>query len=227
MKILDVLNEQIDTKVTDHTTGLNLKVPHLDRRERERVLGRGIANVVLKNKRDPHTVLRHNSNLENTSQDSSNVYYQWLVDTRAYNDNPYFPRIYDKTIISDKTGKKLIKHEIEKLKSIESLPIETIRGLTRNLFDDKAINQILRHTAGRQSWQEMDDYERALIILLNGIEEVFHGSLSSQDDNLNAALKTANELSHKNFFSGSDLHRGNVMVRLTPHGPQLVLTDPI
>lgn len=226
MKIEDILTEQIDTEIKDVNTSLKLKVPHIDRTPLKRELGRGISNIVLKNKRDPHTVIRHNSNLDNPDIDSSSGYYNWLVTTKAFNENPYFPRIYQKTTVSDKSGKRLIKYEIEKLASIESLDITTIRGITERLFDQKFVVRILKSLAGMSSWADTEDDERALLILLNCLEDVFFGN-PSNDESLNAAMAKVKELSKQNYVSGSDLHRGNVMVRLTPHGPQLVLTDPI
>lgn len=228
MRILDIINEQIDTVVKDRSTALKLKTPSIERKERERVLGRGVANLALNNKRDPHTVIRHNSNVDNPGIDSSNVYYTWLVNTKAYNENPYYPRIYQKTTLTDKDAKKLIKYEIEKLKPIDKLDTTMIRALTYKLFDDALINKILKRRASStvNPWHEIADEERALLILLDGLEEVFFGA-TSNDENLNDAMRKVKELSKENFISGSDIHRGNIMVRLTPHGPQLVLTDPI
>lgn len=226
MQIKELLAEQIDTKIRDVNTSLKLTSPHIDRTSLKRELGRGMSNVVLANKRDPHTVIRHNSNVMHPSIDSSNGYYNWLAKSKAFNENPFFPRIYEKVTISDKSGRKLIKYEIEKLSSIEILDIAAVRGMTNNLFDQTTITRILRFAAARKWWSDIDDEERALIILLNCLEDVFFGNPSS-NENLNDAMKTIRELSEQNPVTGSDLHRGNVMVRLTPHGPQLVLTDPI
>lgn len=226
MQIKELLVEQIDTKIRDVNTSLKLTSPHIDRTPPKREIGRGISNVVLANKRDPHTIIRHNSNVVHPSIDSSNVYYNWLAKSKVFNENPFFPRIYEKVTVSDRSGRKLIKYEIEKLSPIEILDIAAMRGLTNRLFDQTTITRILRFTASRSSWADMDDEERALIILLNCLEDVFFGNPSS-DENLNDAMKTIKELSEQNPVTGSDLHRGNVMVRLTPHGPQLVLTDPI
>lgn len=228
MRILDIINEQIQTAVKDHNTALKLKTPSIERTERERVLGRGISNIALDNKRDPHTVIRHNSNVDNPSIDSSHGYYGWLVNTKAYNENPYYPRVYEKSTITDKSGKKLIKYEIEKLSPIETLDLTMIRALTHKLFDDITINKILRRRVSStiNPWHDIDDDERALLILFDGLEEVYYGA-KSRDVYLNAAMQQAKELSDLNYASGSDLHRGNVMVRFTPHGPQLVLVDPI
>jgi hypothetical protein len=223
MKISDILSEQIETKVTDHKTGLNLKVPHLNRHERDRVLGRGIANIVLNNKRDPHTVLRHNSNVINPHVDSSSPYYKWLVSTKAYDSNPYFPRIYARSTVKDKSGKTLITHEIEKLHSLDALEPEVLEGIYTALFDENAIER----ASSFAKKYSMNDKHFKKLILLNCLDWTFDGRVQTSDEQLQQALKKARELSFENEIGGPDMHEENVMVRLTPHGPQLVLTDPI
>jgi hypothetical protein len=138
-----------------------------------------------------------------------------------HQDNPFFPRIYNAKLYRNRNYKGMrdameyfIMVQIEKLIPFSQKNIEDIIPA---LFKQIGIND-------DEEWnfKQIRDYKYAFI----GADTAFLQKTAARSKN--PKFKEAIELLVPYFKQhGMDLHHGNMMIRLTPHGPQLVLTDPL
>jgi len=141
-----------------------------------------------------------------------------------HQDNPFFPRIYHAKIYEDKTGER--KHNILVVQMEKLVPLKSpkIRDSVVEMMRRLGIHEPpSRHD--KETFIDSIDYNLAQ----------FNVGVWRDDDKFkdilrrttNPKFKEAFELMHDGFeLFGTDLHSGNMMVRLTSSGPQLVVIDP-
>lgn len=168
---------------------------------------------------DPHQIsLRQRQPLEKEADIKKDPKYAWAQTAIEYaTDNPFFPRIYDLTVKTDPSGRKLPRYRMEKLQHLDSLPTETLIGMYDSLFNDEA---------PFDPTDSPTSVATSIARKINGAVE--NNNLNSiENEELKDLISVlANMLIHnENFYA--DIHRNNIMVRGTSVGPQLVITDPI
>lgn len=150
---------------------------------------------------DPHMV-----NKKQTRQDTSYAaYVDFLVNNKLAQSNPHFPRIYE---VGDGQWK------------LERLPY-TISDIFN---DDK--NEHYKEMICNIYLKDFDPY-RVTSWDFSKHDNIKLGTYRKALELVDAArikFNQENDGSKKNL--NDDLHPGNIMVRLTAQGPQLVITDP-
>lgn len=134
-----------------------------------------------------------------------------------HQDNPFFPKIYHAKIYKDSTG------DMDHMVMI--IQMEKLVPLTSSKIKDTAVQ--LFKQLGFGKW-ENDIYELPLE-LEKLIFSATHNQLETfLDKSRNPKFKEAVQVivPYIKKQDAGDLHVGNWMLRLTGHGPQLVIIDP-
>lgn len=156
-----------------------------------------------------------------------------------HQDNLFFPKIYHAKLY--KTPQQMdhdygLILQMEKLASFES---DKLKETMPHLFDQLGIrdrHQLVQHIEGENRggskrfkglWQNDPIQALANSIHLALESPTIARILMKETTNpqFSEALKATVPYTHSKKFGG-DLHGGNLMVRLTGHGPQLVIIDP-
>lgn len=180
------------------------------------LLGVGLYARVFKGKK-PGTVIRV-ARLES----KHDPYIKFLKLALKHQDNPYFPRIYNAKLYYNRSKKGtmgrnyILVIEMEKLVSVESEKIEdAFASFLYSLgYDTKEGSGLDRG---------IDRFLNDLTIV-NGRQEIRQRAVSNGYQNLAEAIDVLGQL-FQLFYP--DLHEGNIMIRLTGVGPQLVFIDPV
>lgn len=175
------------------------------------VIGSGVFADVHDNAKDDHMV---NKRLKNTDDpDPYDEYVEFLVNTKVWQSNPHFPRIYITSGTGDYTMEKLVPYkdiEIDMLKAFwdanfEGKPPYNDTPATDEKLELRAKYEIAKHIASRMH----NDKHRETII----------------QPQLKEAVRIVVDLCDEMGFR-LDIHADNFMFRRLPHGIQLVITDP-
>lgn len=232
------LFELIEPKVTNHDTEVN---PHqfdkmmnntgatnptymgngqvpTAKNPKVKVLGAGVYGSAIQpaNSHEAMKISRGTSNLER------DAYFQYVSALARNPDvmmtNPYFPRIYKiKTFANSNTESARRKYfffvQMEKLQPLSSCSREELGYFFNKYASEKLTDDTVQTVS-------MED-------LLDGVGALFHhmfdGSAGVQDKLLRQAKQFITNLK----VGIMDMHSGNIMVRRTSVGPQLVITDPL
>lgn len=180
----------------------------LDGHER---LGSGMEAVVIKSQSDPSVIKIVAT--EDELQD--NAYMQYILLSKKHSShNPYLPRV--ESIKHIKSRDKLVSNKdyyivnLEQLQPLQSMSVEELDFLLDKIFVDKLGPVKNAFEFGRI-------LERAI---------ARPGSNRVKDKNFGAVSRLITKLA-THSTTHIDVHEDNVMVRLTPYGPQLVITDPV
>lgn len=182
---------------------------------------------------DPHMINKH---LYSPSSLDNDSYYQYIKAIKPYiGSNPYFPRVYIIGYETDPAGRVKPSYKMEKL--IHGDLVDGSYYDNANLSDEErelrlqpaadtmipgAIRAMSQKIFGPEYGDDRWSY------LVNMIEVAAHGGYPRiVDKKCLQAIDLIKQVkdSNKNFFH--DLHEGNMMVRLSSSGPQLVFTDPL
>lgn len=168
-------------------------------------MNQGLYGDVYHHKNKPHEVIKVGGN----PNDSYSKYIEAVSELSS--SNPYLPRVYK----HKKYGKELYTMEIEKLMPLKDLNIKEIQSILIRL-DPKYDTKRFEYQYGE------DDIVRA-------VNRYFWNPEDSK--NMDPLFKQAAdiitriEMEHRVAFR--DIHKENMMARRTPHGVQLVITDPL
>jgi hypothetical protein len=173
-------------------------------------LGRGLFSRV-NTTNDPHTVRKTTVNNIGPNHrhiaDGFEGYVRMLNQFGAM-DNIHFPKVYKAKNSVDREGTRRHQFEMEKLQPIDSLSKEELEALVDASFNAPVyklakITQYLRVAVDRP-----EDRDRII-----------------KSESLAEACKILTKIAREGDFI-LDIHAGNFMVRRTPYGPQLVISDP-
>jgi hypothetical protein len=169
-------------------------------------------------KKDPHTFNKKTfvpSNLENDG------YFQYVKAIEPYMaDNPCFPRVYVVKLTKDSNGKVLPQYKMESLTDGSGFSLESLLSMARRIYPDFDID----NTTDNKFASLYVRRKLARFMLENIKRNDFSGI---EDRNVKGALMLISRILKKNNKLILDLHSGNIMIRGTSTGPQLVITDPI
>lgn len=210
-EMFEILDEDIaQTQVTDRRYGgkMNFKG---DWRQKKGELGRGLFSKVVPDKNDPHMVQKRTTSPMGPDHpvkaDGFEQYVRMLVDN-DFMDNIHFPKVYKANTTTDNTDTHRSTYTIERLADISTISEEEFqalaeRCLSRPVYDVKGladrIGTACESEYGRKTYIKMETLYEACE-LIEAMDKVSDFRL--------------------------DLHEGNLMVRRTPHGLQLVISDP-
>lgn len=158
-------------------------------------------------------------------------------------ENPFFPRVYEvekhyDSAPGNEWSKSRINSKVEKLFPLSQLTHAMQDILADQLFDvDTFISYLSSNAATRDlygdSIADIKEYAEKRNLTLNlGVFIVFLRKIKYYNENIWAPLIKNKKLKEAlNLILDSkrivDLHFDNIMFRRTPHGPQLVLSDPL
>lgn len=164
-------------------------------------IGHGISSVAFPSKK-PNTILKTSYH-----ESSNDPYFQYLKLVLDNQDNPFFPRIYNAKTYEHTTrkGRPVVALVVEMEKLI-SPRHPKMRDTMPHLYEQVGLNY---------SVDQRDEWNNPTFIK------------KVQQKTTNPKFAEALQLLSPYFNKfKSDLHRKNIMVRLTGSGPQLVVTDP-
>lgn len=209
-EMLDLLGEDLTrTQVTDRNYGGVMK---FDRNAlKKRALASGIFSTVMADEEDPHMVKKVSSQPmgpdHHVKADGFNQYVRMLAQDDLM-DNIHFPKVYKANTTTDKTGTHRNSFTIERLVDLQNISPEEFEGLAERCFLRPVVDAAAM--ADRISASCESAYERKMYIRMDSLIE---------------ACEIMQRLDQASDFR-LDLHEGNLMVRRTPHGLQLVISDP-
>lgn len=168
------------------------------------IIASGGEATVYNDVNDPHMAVR---SVHRKRDDSYWKYIEAIVKNKMTGNNPYVPRVY-------KFDKNKQKFQLEKLVPMHSM-------------DDKELDYIAETIGlierGPDPWDRAKWAKVSLIVTF--IRDAMYKKLETIPEDLQQVLKLI--LSLKATNSTDDISEDNVMVRRTPYGPQLVITDPL
>lgn len=224
-----LLEELINTKTKEYS----LKNPIGKIKEPKDILGKGTASVISNDKNDPHMVNKksHDVNFNERGlpgftmgrYDGFRDYAKFIVDNNLAEKNPWFPRIYEmKNFSHNDSGQNVQKYKMEKLIELDDLSDDEISFLIEKMFNFETRED------------HPSDNLNFLTVLISEI--INHGVSYSEkvnnikiiDETFLSAIKYLEEFEVQYDANFEDIFtNGNIMFRRTPHGPQLVIVDPV
>lgn len=180
------------------------------------MLGSGIQGVAYKHPKQPNSVIK-TAEIENPDTDS---YAEFIRLAMAHQDNPFFPRIHSAKIIKSPEPKP------------NRPPNDSPYTLVVNM--EKLQPYLLSNVtdAAHEMFQRLGVPEK---VAQSDNPGALFNYLLSTSNRRELANKTPNPqfrealLALEPFIQefDIDMHGGNWMVRLTGHGPQIVILDPL
>ena len=224
------LTEIVDTKYKSKERPSRFDIDAM-RKEKERMLdkpdqrddgGWGAYAAVDTDPNDPFIAKKkYHVPMQDLNKDAYYVYIKTIADNGLAKSNPYFPRVYNVEIEKDSSGNAQPKFNMEKLALSSSLDREALLGMGDRMFN--------RFEYIFPSNTPPTDRELRYTISHGMSQIIKHSAFDrAKDPQLEEALRLIKKilLDSKGAFV-VDIHAANYMIRSTPHGPQLVLTDPI
>ena len=159
--------------------------------------------------RDPHMFRKK---MRQPSKLDVDAYYQYIKYIEPYSDsNPFFPKVYGVDVKRDPNGLEKPSYRIEKLVDID----QADQRMDYQLEDALKDRYLVNNAAGS-----------IVSIIRNAISGSFNLK-NIKDGKLVQAIQLIQKFLDDHPKFELDLHRGNVMIRFTSVGPQLVITDPV
>lgn len=254
MKVYDILHEGLDnykripvvTVKTRPNIGRNVSKSNSRRDDETRkvhVLGSGVQGSAYGFKSRPNSVVK-----AARLQGLDDPYLRYVTTVLQHQDNPFFPRIHNAKILEYTASRwdPRIQHADTSEQQKESMRkpqytlmvnMEKLRPMSGNLKDSaSAMLQRLgidKNDMNPASWgaekSGPDDYGT----------DTWDRDLRAMFDDEGMRKELANNTKNPQFkealnimepiwnMHGADMKDDNIMIRLTPHGPQIVLVDPI
>lgn len=213
MKIQTLL-ELIDTKITTKK--------YDPRAKRGPVMGSGIYSTVTKDLDDPHMVRKLHHDPDTAGLDGFVKWGEYMIKHKLMN-NPHLPRIYN-----------ISKEMIDGGGFVYEYTMEELTPLSKGNIRKDEFEALWRQHMSEESYPEDADEmsgEELMGFLGSIIMAAIEGDDKSLNDITSESLKEA-VLHLRHYYEEEssnpipDVHSDNVMMRRTPHGLQLVVTDP-
>jgi len=181
--------------------------------------------------REPHEFHKVSNMPSNLKVDA---YYHYVQAILPYMDsNPYFPKIYSISIKRDKSGRTKPKYKMETLHHATKFSVEVLMSVGNNIFDgfdDSCTTSFNENVRSDHAWLFMRHLIKWVIIhgTMDGCTYAgYEVNLTLTDKYLLQAAKIIRDVLQSNLHFELDLNPDNIMVRMSPHGPHLVITDPL
>lgn len=223
MRIIPLLEELIQTQRSSKQFGGRFTAGQ-ERRNDSSLLGKGKFSSVRPDRTDPHMVKKYNHTpLDPNSEgertgDGFDLFIDYLIKNKLQ-DNIHFPRVYTSKRITDREGNHISKYQMETLVRGRDLSEEESWFVHDHLFD-----------LGLDGADFGTNVDRA--DLMDSIGLALHACMSGRTcdfiklKSIVSACKIIGEMVNT-VEANLDMHTDNFMFRRTPHGLQLVITDPL
>lgn len=245
MKLLEL----IEPKITHHTTNLSPRKydkmirnmgaddpysredndPPKARNDKVKVLGAGAFGSAIQNQSSP-TVMKVSRGTNNLDNDGYYQYVSRLGKHDAMASNPYFPKIYKIKVFAN-SGEQPADNQHKRMKYFYFVEMERLDPLSKS--SEEEILYFYEKIAGRRpSERAIAQLHRDKNLFVNDYLNEVIGHLAQRvPANVDDPLMRQALLFIKNIIRDGhgrfDLHYGNIMVRRTSVGPQLVFSDPM
>lgn len=215
MKIREILNEDlVDPEYRERTVSTPFNLKKLGKRT-EYYANRDKGGAYATGTPDPKDPFMFRKKMRQPSKLDMDAYYQYLKFIQPFADeNPFFPKVYSIDVKTDPNGIQKPSYKLEKLTSLTDAEKQTSYQL-EEILSEKYLNF------------DVDEYSATLF-------RTIRYSLRDQsylkyikDEKLKEAIEVIRYFLEKHPYFNEDLHRGNMMIRFTSTGPQLVFTDPV
>lgn len=207
------LNEIIEPEIITKNYKGQFRYPQKPNTNAE--MGFGYFSVTRTDKSDPHMVIKRHKKAYDFKE-GFDIFAQNVVDNKLYK-NIHFPKIYKSTDIKDKENQSIKKWQIERLYPFKSLSEKELIHLVESYFYPSSFENFLSHGEKMIRFKIVDILKVA----------IYKGNYDPiKSDELKNALAIIKKMYENQTGIMLDLHQGNVMIRRTPYGNQLVITDP-
>lgn len=226
------INEIIDTEFTEKGRKREFDYDELKKQEYKSVekakegepgADQGWYSRGYQNPRDPHEFVKTTHLPSILQVDAYYLYIRMLakLQKQGYH-NPYFPVVYQVRVSRDPNGNERPRYRIENLQSPAAYSVEALYGIVEKILmrpdavvKFRDLSEKTKHSLWADMANVLEDY-----IINDDFSNI-------KDKKLIKALQIINQIRETNTRFSPDIHGGNIMIRGTPYGPQLVLMDPI
>lgn len=176
------------------------------------MVGRGWDMMVLAHKQHPGTVIKINKGRLSEPIENNAIYKFTDLAMEHAPTNPYFPRIYKAHVLDNK--RRNFKHLMVVMEKLHDIRDNKQLEDVFEFHKERMGIQNYRPEDWKQMQKDFNNPAKRNEILSN-----------ATDDKFVEAMKLLEGIKEDNSFA-FDFHFGNLMFRLTGHGPQVVLIDP-
>lgn len=153
------------------------------------------------------------------SELQDDAYYAYIEAVKPLmGSNPYVPEIYKIIHITDSNGKVVPRYEMRTYKPYDKFNKRDLISI---------LSKISKEEADKAESQEDYDTFDIWNIITGFVRNSTQNDRETDDTDLNEVLEIIRNVVASNPAFEYDMHRGNFMIRRTPYGPQLVITDPV
>jgi hypothetical protein len=183
--------------------------------------GVGAFGYVQDDDEDPHMVTKKYHEPINPYRDAYTIYISYIAEDNMAQHNPYYPRVYNLHMITDKNDQSMPEFTIEKLIPFKDIESELYETLLDKMFHDG----LDTYHSYIKTYGKIND--KIALYVSSNLEKAVVGDLSNiKDKKLIQAIKFIAAIVRKHELI-PDFNTGNFMIRLSNFGPQLVITDPV
>jgi hypothetical protein len=195
---------------------------------------------------DPHIWIKQSTNPIQLDKLSNDPTYHWIQNIKHHiPDNPYLPRTYITDLKTDDHGNIWPQYHIETLIHGTDYAEKATTQTQPNAVNKESLNAMASRMWRHPDWIKTAPYTPTIsaqsnthiiwrkccamirnIIETNNIPQAKNVRLKP-DPLLMQAIKLVQKTVNENPLWITDLHANNFMIRLTAHGPQLVINDPV
>ena len=193
-------------------------------------VGKGYFSRVTPDKNDPHMVKKKSTMAVDSERDGYRIYINAIASAKAAEGNPYFPRVYSAKTLQDPDGNALSNYTMEKLVDWRSQDVsleEILPAIIAHIGEEK----VERSKELMSDFSEADFKDKLMWFVANKFDACADVGVCNALPPL--AKEAQDFISHivgrnrRELVKGLDIKNENLMFRRTPHGMQLVITDPI
>lgn len=185
-----------------------------------KTLGAGYFSSVYAHDDNPHDVMKFpRKEASKSDTDGFRIFISALAKDKEMQSNPYFPRF--RMIRKFEHGDEhSYTARMERLFPLEDLEMEDLYSIVERIYDD----ELATYLYDRASLPHLF-YKQLAKAVSNTVESKWHVE-NITDAHFAEATDWIHDLAEREGFY-VDLHFNNMMVRRTPYGSQLVLSDPL
>jgi hypothetical protein len=204
----------------DQAPGERSGTDRIKKNPKVKTLGAGYFSSVYAHDDNPHDVMKFpRKEFNKTDTDGFRVFISALAEDKEMQSNPYFPR-FRMIRKFEKGDEHSYTARMERLFPLDSLETEDLYSIIERIYDDETAAYLYDRASLPHLY-----FKQVATIVSNTVEKGWHLEKVS-DPLFTEAADWLYELGQKEGFY-IDLHFNNMMVRRTPYGSQLVISDPL
>ncbi len=226
-KIVKSLPDQYNKQYKAHGQTYG-KVPTVMKRSKDvKHLGTGSFASAYSHKDRPGDVRKISGQFEVTGR-TVDEFWHWVefLSKDPNNDNPYFPRFREITVYRTDEAKMVYSLQVERLQSLEKLSYEQIASVYDKIWGEnfKKATSVANLPGYNAPEPDYDAHHLAAMVRAavknSAVWELV------VDEEFKQAVTVVKAFTKWREGAYLDLHHNNIMVRMTPYGAHLVISDP-